>query len=314
MKLHLKGIFYSDCLHLKNVDRFAYYTPPSFAPNTVNQTVEQNGVVWKGQPGGGWTFQSLSGGGQPGQAPAASAPSFQDVLGFAGSLNQQTIAANQPQIAALTAGSADLNTRYQNILQSITQGSQVAVNQQTQATNTTLGQRGIDPTSAYYQSQMASSLLPVQAAESGLYSQTSAGQGQDLLSLASQIGALQSGNIGAAQTSAQNIGNLLTGQSQFAQQLQSALALQSAQTQEALTASQYIPTAQGATLYNTANGQFANPLNSVLSSLGINLVANAPSAPTPPKAPTPANNYTPQQSSNNYGNTPTAYSNAYGPL
>ena len=45
-------------------------TPPSYAPDTVNQTVDFGGVTWKGQPGGSWTPQSLSGGGAlPGGTP-----------------------------------------------------------------------------------------------------------------------------------------------------------------------------------------------------------------------------------------------------
>jgi len=34
-------------------------TPPTFAPNTVDQTVANGGAIWKGQPGGTWTLQSL---------------------------------------------------------------------------------------------------------------------------------------------------------------------------------------------------------------------------------------------------------------
>lgn len=38
-------------------------SPPSFSPDTVNQTVENDGATWKGQPGGNWTLQSGGGGG-----------------------------------------------------------------------------------------------------------------------------------------------------------------------------------------------------------------------------------------------------------
>lgn len=38
-------------------------TPPPYAPDTVNQTVDYGGVTWKGNPGTGWTAQSQTGGG-----------------------------------------------------------------------------------------------------------------------------------------------------------------------------------------------------------------------------------------------------------
>ena len=38
-------------------------TPPPYAPDTVNQTVDYGGITWKGNPGQGWTAQSKTGGG-----------------------------------------------------------------------------------------------------------------------------------------------------------------------------------------------------------------------------------------------------------
>lgn len=37
-------------------------SPPPYAPNTVDQTVDYGGTTWKGQPGGGWVAQSRTGG------------------------------------------------------------------------------------------------------------------------------------------------------------------------------------------------------------------------------------------------------------
>ena len=57
-------------------------SPPPYAPNVVDQTVEYGGTVWKGQPGGGWTAQSRSGGGS--------------LTGLETSFNQPTI--NLPEL------------------------------------------------------------------------------------------------------------------------------------------------------------------------------------------------------------------------
>src|SRR5260221_6796260 len=124
-------------------------TPPSFAPDTVNQTVSQNGVTWKGQPGGGWTIQSTDGGGGGGGAATV-----EDPIKTAQRLNDFYIQQNQPTINALQGGIDPLKQKYSDLVDTIKGLRTNAENSATLNTNNQLGIRGLNPQSSVYQREL----------------------------------------------------------------------------------------------------------------------------------------------------------------
>ena len=189
---------------------------PPYSPNVVNQTVDYGGITWKGQPGGGWTAQTATGGGP---VPGASGGNASDILGIAGSLQQMQVAANQPAIATLGSQQGSLTGAYNDLLASIKGQQGTAVNAQTQVTNNEMAQRGILPTSTLYNQNMQNSLLPVNTSYASLYGQTGLSEQSDLMNLASQIASLQAGNVGNAITGATGIGNIETSLASLANQM-----------------------------------------------------------------------------------------------
>lgn len=115
-------------------------------------------------------------------------------LEAANQLRQFNINANQPAIQALTAGSASLEDRYNKLLDSIKGIGQSALDTQTKATSNEMAMRGILPSSTLFQNQLAGALAPIANQYQNTYAQTGLQENNDLLSLASQIGNLQSGN------------------------------------------------------------------------------------------------------------------------
>lgn len=256
--------------------------PPSFSPNTVNQTVTQNGYTWKGQPGQSWTLQS-----GPGQssAQAVSAPSFQDVLSNAGSLNTQLQTNIQPSMTTLGSISGDIDKKYKDLLANIIgPGSQSAVNAQTLATSNLLGNRGILPSSDYGQQQIRNALLPVEAQYGGLAGQLGVQESQSLIPIAQQLASLQNtypeainSALGlavpqtevAGQLGAANIQGLYGLQNTLAQ-INSPLALAQAQ------AAPYQPVGNTGLIFNARTGNLVNYGNTlsnidpaVLRALGL---------------------------------------------
>jgi hypothetical protein len=131
-----------------------------------------------------------------------------DLVQTAQQLNQAQIASNQPAIQTLGSqvNASDPNSlqqRYKGILDSITAGSQAQTNMVTSAASSRLGARGLMPNSPEGQTEIANSLLPVQAQQQGLYSQTGLSEQQDINSVQNAIAGLQSGNFQG------NVGNAL---------------------------------------------------------------------------------------------------------
>ncbi len=223
-------------------------TPPPYAPNTVNQTVDYGGITWKGQPGGQWTAQTSTGGGAvPGQAP-----NTQDIVNNAKALNQFQIQQNQPIISALGTQQAGLDQKYKDLVSSIKGNQQLDTNRQTLATNNELGRRGISSDSGLYQQDLTNALTPIDTQYSGLLANASAGSISDAQNLALQIAQLQAGNPESSISGALNYGGLVN----QANQLQSSnannsaqLALQQQQLQSQLS-QQAIDNAYRQTAYN----------------------------------------------------------------
>ncbi len=152
-------------------------------------------------------------------------------------------------------------------MKQITAGSQTASNQQTAVTNAAMAQRGISNDSTLAQQNLQNALLPVGAQYGGLLSQAGLSEQQDLGQIASQIAALQSGNVPQAINTASGLANLQQQSNQFQATLPSTIALQQAEAQ----AAGYIPVSPGASIYNISGQNYSNPLASILRGLGINL-------------------------------------------
>lgn len=167
-----------------------------------------------------------------------------NALNTAQQLQQMQIQANQPAIQTLQSqynpatGGGALVDRYNTLLSSInTQGS-VAVNQATLGAAQSLAQRGILPSSALYQQQVGSAILPASSAYSNLTAQTGLGEQQDLSNIAGQIAGLQTGNVQGAITGATNILGIQQNASNIQSQLANALQLQQMQNQNAVQVAQ----------------------------------------------------------------------------
>ena len=219
-----------------------------------------------------------SGGGNPEQVDQVLQNNPQviqnNLLSSAQQLQNFQVQANQPAIQTLesqynpSTGTGALTQAYGSLLQSITGEEQPAINQTTLGAAQSLASRGILPSSALYQQTVGSALQPVSAQFANLTAQTGLGETQDLAAVAGSIAALQSGNPTASITGAQN----LIGLQQAAQTIPSTIQQQTsaaqfsqAQAAEAQTAAKYIPTTQGASLFNTSSGQYTNPLLSFLT-------------------------------------------------
>lgn len=221
---------------------------------------------------------SESGGGDPQQVDRVLQNNPQvmqnNLMKSAQQLQNFQVQANQPAIQTLqsqynpTTGTGALTQAYGSLLQSITQEEQPALNQTTLGAAQSLASRGILPTSALYQQTVGSALLPVTAQFGQLTAQTGLGETQDLAAVAGSIAQLQAGNPTASITGAQNLLGLQQTAQTLPSTIQSQIAqsnLANAQAGEANTAARYIPTNQGASLFNTSNGQFSNPLLSFLT-------------------------------------------------
>lgn len=224
---------------------------PPYAPNVVNQTVDYGGVTWKGQPGGGWTAQSATGGGSVNGGGNTAAPI--DPIETAKKLLEFQKTANQPVIQSLQGSVDPLKQRYNDVLASIKGNQQVAENNQTRITSNELGKRGLLPGDTYGQQEIQNSVLPVSAAFSGQTAQTGLAENQDLQAIAERIASLQGGNPDSAIGQALNITGQQTQANQFAQQF-------GLQQQQQAFAQNYI-TIPGVGVYDVGKGQIINQLN-----------------------------------------------------
>jgi hypothetical protein len=103
--------------------------------------------------------QAASGGGAYGGG--ASGGLSGGVFDMANSILSFQQKANQPVVDALKSEATGIDKRYEDLLAKIKGDQTQAVNQQTIATNTELGNRGIGPDSGLYQQTLTSALQPV---------------------------------------------------------------------------------------------------------------------------------------------------------
>lgn len=269
---------YLEHSNYEKLDRY-YYTSMNIS-QIISYANQQYGVTLDNDQA--QNLMDSSGGGQPSQVDTLLQNNPQviqnNMLSSAQQLQNFQVQANQPAIQTLesqynpSTGTGALTQAYGSLLQSIQGEEQPAINQTTLGAAQALAQRGILPSSAVYQQNVGSALQPVTAQFANLTAQTGLGETQDLGAIAGSIAALQSGNPTASITGAQN----LLGLQQTAQTLPSTIAAQTAQAQfaqaqsaEAQTAAKYIPTTQGASLFNTQSGQYSNPLLSFLTGGGV---------------------------------------------
>jgi hypothetical protein len=216
-------------------------------PNVTPDAQKKNGG-WYDDPSTGFNRQWFTGdssSSNPTQtvnnSPAAVAQtpnvvqSAQQLQDFYKTQNQPAINTLQSQYNPSTGGGA-LVDKYNALLDSIKQGSQVAANTQTVTTNNEMAARGILPSSGAAQQNLTNALLPVGATYGGLTAQAGLSQQQDLGNIAAQIASLQSGNPSAAINTASGLA-----------QLQQAADIAKMQYQN-------IPLSPGQTLYNQITG------------------------------------------------------------
>lgn len=222
---------------------------PPYQPNTVNQTVQYNGVTYRGQPGQGWTVISGS--------PASSSSGSSDPLALAQAAQQLQVQANQPAIQTLQTqynpdtGTGSLVDKYKALLDSITASEQPALNSVITATNNELGKRGITGDSTLGQQQIAEAQAPVSTSFGQTLAQTGLSEQQDLGGLAAQIASLRAGNVGNGLTFASGI----TGSQNSLAAAQAAAAAQV----QAAQAQPYTPLSSGQALGNRSTGQISLP-------------------------------------------------------
>lgn len=218
--------------------------------------------------------------GGSGKRPAVSSPSVSsnpqtiDPVAEAQKIRDFNIQSNQPAIASLTASKAPLEQRYADLVTNIKGNQTTANNQQTVATASELGRRGIVGGGLYDQS-LTNALAPIGVQYSGLLSQANTGQQQDEATINNQIASLQSGNPEAAVASALQYGGL----QQSAQSLAAQIAqnqIQNQLAQQGQTFNQkYIPV-QGMGIYDVQGGKFINQLNGGSGAGGIQIINGIP--------------------------------------
>ncbi len=195
----------------------------------------------------------------------------EQAVNSAQALQQFQVQANQPAIQTLqnqynpSTGGGALVDKYNDLLSSIKGVGSVAVNQATLGAANELGQRGLLPSSSLYQQSVGSALQPVTSGIQQNLATVGLGEQQDLGNIANQIAQLQAGNPTASITGAQNLLQL----QQQQQLIPSQIGYTQAQTQEAQTAANYIPTAYGGNIFNTSSGNFQNPLTNFLTTGNI---------------------------------------------
>jgi hypothetical protein len=172
---------------------------------------------------------TVNGNGTRSLAPTGGAGgSGSDPIALAQKMRDFTVQSNQPAIASLQQNKTDLQGKYQDLLKSITDSEQPALNSTILATNNELGKRGITGDSSLGQQQIAQAQVPITTQFGQLQAQTGLAQQQDMNSLAAQIANLQSGNPDNAVNNATSFGNAQT-QAQAA--IQQALIQQQTQQQ-----------------------------------------------------------------------------------
>lgn len=231
---------------------------PPYAPNVVNQTVSYGGITWKGNPGSDWTPETPSGGGGGNVDPVAT---FKALAAAQAELNK-------PAISQLQQRQTDLPGQYQQLLAEIKGEFQPLINQQTQKTNTLLGQRGIyDTTSPLYQQQQIDALSPIYGQLAGVSANAQTNQINDLNTIAQNIAQLQSGANAGALSAAGGLGQSQISANSAIQQAQiqaaNQLAVQQAANQNALAIArlqqQYKTIDPNQFLVNTVGNSWLNP-------------------------------------------------------
>lgn len=279
----MKYLSLQDCLQTNKIERCYYFNQPNYSPNVTNQTVDYGGARWKGNPGQGWTQVGITG--QPGLdnpeqlSGASSAPTFQNVLSNAGSLNTQFQQSIQPGVAQLQGRIGDINKSYQDLVDSIKGQTTAAENAQTRATTTGLGARGIDTNSQLGLSEISAGLQPIEAQQSSALAQANLGQTQDVTQIAQQIASMENtypgainAALGLAVPQTQVAGELGAANIQGLYGLQNTLAQINSPLQQAQAkAANYLPVAAGQNLYNITGNTYSNAIPSLLASLGLRM-------------------------------------------
>lgn len=171
------------------------------APNAIQDYLY--GQTQRASLGGGASGNSLAGGGASG-----------GVFDIANSLLSFQQNANKPIVSALQKQGDVLTDRYSNLLATIKGKEQKATNQQTVATNTELGNRGIGPDSGLYQQTLTNALNPITEEYSRQTKEATTSQSADATDLALRIAQAQSGDPLAAISGAINISGQNSGGNQ----------------------------------------------------------------------------------------------------
>lgn len=140
------------------------------APNAIQNYLAQQTAQQQASGGGGMTG---GGGGMSSGGPSGG------VFDMANSILSFQQKANQPVVDALKSEGTGIDKRYEDLLAKIKGDQTQAVNKQTIATNTELGNRGIGADSGLYQQTLTNALQPVNQQyqdqyNSGVDSQTQA--------------------------------------------------------------------------------------------------------------------------------------------
>lgn len=184
------------------------------------------------------TAQQNAGGGSGGAGGGMGASG--DVFDIAKSIMSMQTQANQPVVDTLKGEQSSIDKRYEDLLTKIKGNQTEAVNKQTIATNTELGNRGIGPDSGLYQTTLNNAVQPV--------NQTY----QD-----------QTNSAVDAQTQSRNDLALRIAQAQTGDPLQ---AIQLAQSlTQSKTNNPYVNVGDNSSLFNTQTGQFIQNPNSAAS-------------------------------------------------
>lgn len=194
-------------------------SPPPYAPNVVNQTVDYNGITWKGQPGGQWTAQSTSSG-----APVSTGDPVQDAENLAAFEQKQQIAANQPAIATLQTQGTTLAQQYQNLLQSVINQGSATYNTATSGENAYLASRGLLSQSGEGNNELSQAQNTVNTTNATNQANVETDAANTQTQIAQAIASLQAGNVGQALTFGQNIANTEAGIENVNTQAQAQLA------------------------------------------------------------------------------------------
>lgn len=164
---------------------------PPYSPNVVNQTVDYGGVTWKGNPGSGWTAQSMTGGAPVNNGGAGNT----DPMALVRQAQQFQVEQNQPAIQTLQGQQGNLKDQYSKLLESVIGQGSVAMNTATSGENAFLASRGLLSNAGIGNNQLSQAQQGVMAQNQSAAANVGMGSAQDINQLAGQIAGLQAGNV-----------------------------------------------------------------------------------------------------------------------